>query len=112
MLIALLKAIRTLLAYFVIGLFFGGLATPLLFFIEKRNMPFRIWYLIDVLVCTVAHDTDGRTISGWTGQHMLSKKRYYYQAKVIDWGAELFGDKPNHSMRMYRLERFKGLVKA
>jgi len=111
MIFSILKSLRTLLSYLVLGTFFGGLCLPLLPFIFENNMPFRIWYLIDVLICTVAHNTYMRTISGWTGQHMSSKKRYCYQAKVIDWLAQLVGDTSNHCFRQYRWEIKKGYVK-
>ena len=111
MLIPILKSLRTLFSYLILGVVFGGSCSPLLPFMNKNNLPFRIWYLIDLLTCTVAHDTSMRTISGWTGQHMATKKRYYYQAKVIDWLAELFGDKPEHCLRAFVWERKQGFVK-
>ncbi|MDO6489288.1 hypothetical protein Q4503_16455 [Colwellia sp. 6_MG-2023] len=110
MFITLLKAMRTLLAYLIIGLFFGAIAAPLLPFIKNNNMPFRIWYLLDVLVCTIAHNTNMRTISGFTGQYITKHKRFYYSAKVIDWLAELFGDKPEHCKRMYQWEIEQGIA--
>lgn len=68
------------------------------------------WYTVDVLAATLIHGTRERTISGITGQYMDSKKRYYYQAKVIDWLAELFGDEPNHCHRAYLWELNSGYV--
>ena len=65
----------------------------------------RQWFAIDVLAATTLHGTFRRTISGWTGQHMESKKRYMYQAKVIDWLAIKFGDTPNHCYRAYLYEK-------
>lgn len=100
-LVFILRALRTLFGYFVLGLLVGVFFAPMLPFMKKGNMPFRVWYLIDVLVCTVAHNTDGRTLSGWTGQHMSSNRRYKYQAVVIDGLARLFGDDPNHCWRAY-----------
>jgi len=112
MLSTTLKTIRTLLSYLVIGLVFGGICSPLLFFMKGDNLPFRIWFIIDLLICTIAHNTDMRTVSGWTGQHMHNKKRYYYQAKVIDWLAEVAGDGPNHCYRAFQWEVKKGRVKG
>lgn len=105
-----LSTLRTLVAYLILGLIFGGSCAPLLFFMDGKNIPFRVWYLIDVMICTVAHDTDMRSISGWTGQHMANKKRYALQAKVIDYLAVLVGDKPNHCYRMFVWEQRKGFV--
>lgn len=110
MLIPLLKVTRTFLSYLFIGGVFGGVCSPLLPFMKDNNLPFRLWLLIDLLVCTVAHNTDMRTVSGWTGQHMKTKKRYAYQAKVIDWLAELVGDGPNHCERAYQWEISMGRV--
>ena len=65
----------------------------------------RQWFALDVLAATTLHGTFRRTISGITGQHMDSKKRYMYQAKVIDWLAIKFGDAPNHCYRAYLYEK-------
>lgn len=111
MLIPILKLCRTLFSYLILGVVFGGICAPLLPFISKQNLPFRIWYLIDVLICTVAHNTNMRTVSGWTGQHMQNKKRYQHQAAVIDFIARLVGDKPNHCARAYKWEQTQGLTK-
>lgn len=112
MLLIIFKTIRTLFSYLFLGVTLGGVCSPLLFFMKGNNMPFRIWFLLDLLICTVAHNTNMRTVSGWTGQHMQQKKRYYYQAKVIDGLAKLFGDSPNHCARAFRWEIKKGRVKG
>ena len=70
----------------------------------------RQWYAFDVLAATLIHGTEKRTISGIAGQYMDSKRRYYYQAKVIDWLAERCGDGPNHCWRVYLWEKNKGYV--
>lgn len=62
--------------------------------------------MIDILACHCIHKTGfKRSISGWTGQHMDSKKRYYYQSVVIDFG---FGK--NHCRQEYRKEKNRGHV--
>lgn len=106
----IILTIRQLLGYLIFGLLL--LATPLgwyffahLPFIKKNSYSLYIWHAIDVLACAVCHRVHRRTISGWTGQWMHSKKRYLYQAKVIDF---LFGE--GHCVLVYEYERDKGLV--
>jgi hypothetical protein len=111
MLILLFKVTRTFLTYLFLGGIFGGICSPLLPFIKENNLPFRIWLLLDLLICTIAHNTDMRTVSGWTGQHMKTKPRYQRQAKVIDLLAELVGNGPNHCFRAYQWEIKMGRVK-
>jgi len=106
----LFKVLRTLFAYLVIGLLIATWFIPLLFFINKSAYSFRVWFAIDVLICTVAHGTYRRTISGWTGQYMSLKPRYAYQAKVIDTILKLCGDGDDHCLRAYRWERMQGLI--
>ena len=80
-------------------------------FIFKNKYCLGTWYVIDVMICHLCHGTGWkRTISGWTGQHMLTSKRYYYQSVVIDYLLDLLGDGENHCMRTYRSERKQGLV--
>lgn len=106
----LVKALRTLFAYLVIGLIVGVWFTPLLPWVKKNNYAFRIWFSIDVMVCTVAHGTYRRTISGWSGQFMSTKPRYRKQAKVIDLLLRLCGDTADHCLRAYQWELKQGLV--
>jgi len=103
-------SVRTLGAYLFFGLLIGLPFIPLLFFINGKNYPFKIWYAIDVFICTIAHGTHKRTISGWTGQHMNTHKRFHYQAKLIDWLLRKCGDKRNHCFRAYHSELLQGLV--
>lgn len=114
--IPILKTLRQLLGYCLIA--YTLLNTPLgVFFlalfplIGRYEYCFNIWHTIDVLICSILHGTHKRTISGWTGQHAQKYKRYYYQAKVIDFLAELAGDGLNHCHRAYLHELKKGLVK-
>ena len=95
-----LKSIRTLFSYvlavsFVIspfipyGQYIGYLVASFFLvqfpLIRKYEYCLSTWYIVDVLACHCVHGTGTkRSISGWTGQHMHSKKRYHYQAKVID----------------------------
>jgi hypothetical protein len=109
--IPILKALRQLLGY----AFFAYLLldTPLgvfflvqFLFIKKYPYCFYTWYVLDIFACHVFHSTGSkRTISGWTGQHMHKSRRYYYQAKVIDFG---FGK--DHCFNTYLSELEKGNV--
>lgn len=75
-------------------------------FIRHCDYCLSTWYLIDVLACHCIHKTGlYRSISGWTGQHMFDKKRYEYQAKVIDF---IFGK--NHCVEQYLKEKDKGYI--
>ena len=112
---ALLKSVRQLLGYLIIGYLL--LNTPIgVFFlaqfplIGRFEYCFRTWLAIDVLLCTILHGTKRRTISGWTGQHMDKYKRYYYQALVIDGLAKLVGDGEHHCKRAFLSEKQQGLV--
>ena len=102
----------TLLKYVVVGFIVGGFAIPLLFFVnkKKRNIPFRVWYLIDVIVCTIVHNTSMRTISGLAGEHEQSKQHFKYLAKFIDWLFNLIANEVDHCQIAYRYERMKGYV--
>ena len=70
------------------------------------------WLSLDKLAAATIHNLDNRTISGWAGQHMHSKKRYYYQSRFIDKLAILLGDEAGHCYREYLKELKKGLVKS
>lgn len=109
----ILKTIRTLLTYLILGLPLLLIFGCLLPFINSTTMnyPFKVWFAIDVAICAIAHNTYRRSISGWTGQHALTKKRYYYQAKIIDFILVLCGDSPDHCYRSYLWELKQGLVK-
>lgn len=107
----IIKALRQLLGY----VFFAYLLldTPLgvfflvqFFFINKYSYCFFTWYVLDIFACHVFHGTGSkRTISGWTGQHMHTHKRYYYQSRVIDFG---FGK--NHCIKTFLGEKAKGYL--
>ena len=126
---------RTLLAYLVISLIFVDsfiwllplsesviyglnifdsvictLLVVSLFFVRDGNYAFYVWYSIDVTICSIAHGTVNRTISGWTGEHATKSKRYMYQAKLIDYFAFVFGDGWSHCERAYIWEKSKGYV--
>jgi hypothetical protein len=105
-----IRAIWQMLCYVVIGLPVLLILLPSVPWVAKNLKVKMVWIWFDRLVCTVAHFTWKRTISGWTGQHMTNKPRYKHQADVIDWGAELLGDKPLHSKRAFEWETSKGYV--
>lgn len=106
---------RTLLAYVLLGL--SLILSPLGWFFLltgvgcflRNKYCFKVWYQVDVLLCTMAHGTKLRTISGWSGQHAYLK-RYLYQRRVIDFLAKLCGDGPNHCQRAFEWEREQGWV--
>lgn len=64
----------------------------------------RQWMALDILACTTIHNTQRRTISGYTGER-LHLRRYRIQARVVDFLAMLFGDEPNHCERAYQWEK-------
>ena len=101
-----LKMLRTLVGYTLIGLPLLAVFGVLLPFIDlkSQNYPFLVWFAIDTMICAISHGTYQRTISGWTGQYMGTKLRYKYQGKFIDKLASLFGDEPNHCQRAYQSE--------
>lgn len=119
MIIPILKMLKNLIGYlfaaffllspFVPGGDYVGYMLALFFlvqlpFIHKSDYCLSTWYLIDILACHCMHKTGQyRSISGWTGQHMATKKRYYYQAKFIDL---LFGK--GHCLQEYQRELVRG----
>lgn len=105
-----LRAVWQLLTYVGVGLPTLILLLPTAFWFNKSKTIKSIWIWFDRLVATVVHFTWKRTISGITGQYMNTKKRYHYQAKVIDKLAVLFGDDKDHCYRAYRWERFIKVV--
>lgn len=109
--ILLIKVLRTLFAYLIIGLFVGAPFSVFLPYIRSNKYAFRVWYAIDVFICTVAHGTNERTISGWTGEHMKTKTRYRIQGRVINFILRLTGDSPQHCERAYAWEIKKGKTK-
>jgi len=108
--ILLIKVLRTLSAYLIIGAFIGLPFAVLLPFIRRSSYAFRVWYAIDVFICTVAHGTENRTISGWTGEHINNSTRYRIQAQVIDFILRQTGDAPNHCKRAYEWELREGKI--
>ncbi len=106
----LVKVIRTLFAYVVLGLLVGVWFVPLLPWVKKNEYAFRIWFSIDVMICTVAHGTYRRTISGWSGQFMALKPNYNVQARIIDCLIALLSGEQEHCKRAYEWELEQGLV--
>jgi hypothetical protein len=109
--ILILKVLRTLFAYLFLGVMVGTAFLPLLPFIRRSEYAFRVWYTIDVLICSVSHGTTERTISGWTGEHMQASTRYLVQGRVINFILRLTGDSPLHCERAYEWEVRKGKAK-
>tara|TARA_R110002051_G_scaffold324424_2_gene421603 strand:+ start:9184 stop:9534 length:351 start_codon:yes stop_codon:yes gene_type:complete len=116
MIISILKAIRQLLGYLLlaaillsnpVGWYFIYLLTK----IRADITAYNLWLAIDRLFCRISHGTYQRTISGWTGQWAISKKRYYYQAKVIDWLVLKLSGQTGHCFKAYLWEVKKGFVK-
>ncbi|GLX85045.1 hypothetical protein tloyanaT_12970 [Thalassotalea loyana] len=110
MLLSLLKTIRTLLAYVLVGLpliaaYFFTIPTTIF---SRWGQNF--WLSIDIVICSAAHGTRYRTISGWTGEHAFTKRRYQYQAYIIDLLAYPFERQWDHCHRAYIYELKKGLV--
>jgi hypothetical protein len=105
------RACWQLLCYVVLGLPVLLLLSPSAPFIRRFYVVWLVWIWFDRMVCTIAHGTWKRTISGWTGQHLQHKKRYDYQANCIDLLALLFGDDKQHCQRAFQWEQEKGLVK-
>jgi len=109
-LLPLFRACWQLLCYVIIGLPVLLLLCPSAPYIRTNHIVWLVWIWFDRMVCTFAHGTWKRTISGWTGQHFIRKKRYCYQSKVIDALAVLFGDDKQHCQRAYQWEQDKGFV--
>jgi hypothetical protein len=73
-------------------------------FMRKYDYCLSTWYIIDILACHCCHGTGAkRSISGWTGQHMKTKRRYHYQARLIDFA---FGK--GHCWNEYQRETGQG----
>lgn len=106
--ILFLKVLRTLFAYLFLGVMVGAPFLLLLPYVRRSEYVFRVWYTIDVLICTVAHGTTERTISGWTGEHMKTSTRYLVQGRVINFILRLTGDAPLHCERAYEWEIRQG----
>ena len=74
----------------------------------------RFWlsqlHSLDIMICSFVHGTFRRTISGYTGQHAKSKRRYRIAEIVIDWLAIKFGDEPRHCCRAHINELKMGLI--
>lgn len=117
MIIGLLQTARQLLGYGLIATFlfqswFGYFCLLMgLFALLRNRYALIVWISLDYMACAVCHGVLLRTISSWTGQHMNQSKRYRYQAYLIDWLAELFGDLPNHCEREYQIDLKRGLVR-
>jgi len=121
MLLPIFKMLKNLAGYLFVAFFvlspfvpgghYVGYILALFFLIQLPSINqcdycLSTWYLIDVLACHCIHKTGrNRSISGWTGQHMTTKKRYYYQAKVIDF---IFGK--DHCLQEFQREKAKGYV--
>ncbi len=106
-----IKALRTLFCYVILGLFLALPAAPLLPFIGVSEWVFNGWLAIDITICTWAHNTKNRSISGWAGQHKNNHKRYFYIACVIDFIFKLLTKEKNHCYNAYLGELKEGFVK-
>jgi len=114
--IGILQAVRQLLGY--LFLFLCLTLTPIGWYfiyllpkIKTDKTAFDLWISIDRLFCRISHGTYRRTISGITGQYMDIKKRYKYQAKVIDYIMLQATGEENHSRRSYHWELKQGYKK-
>jgi len=120
MILDIIKAVKTLLAYLMCFLIvvnlpwfgvseyitIGGIYLLAMLLVSKWvDYGFNIWYGLDVVVCSIVHGTRYRTISGICGQKMDKQKRYYYQAKIIDFIFKIIGDGPNHCKRAWEWEK-------
>ena len=107
--IVALRMLRQLLGYALvatllvspIGLFYALCGIGCLL---RNDYCFKQWLALDILACTTIHNTQRRTISGFTGQH-LHINRYALQAKFIDSLAIMCGDSKNHCLRSYEWEK-------
>jgi hypothetical protein len=111
--IGTLQAIRQLLVYLISGLLIC--LNPYLLYlftqVKKLRKAYYSWLLIDRLICTIAHNTFKRTISGWSGQWAeQGVKRYVIQAKVIDFLAYKFSGEVGHCKHAYEWELKNGWV--
>jgi hypothetical protein len=108
-LIGILQALRQLIAYlFLFTLFLNPVGVIFLYHltqIRRNEKSMYIWLSLDRIAATLIHGTTHRTISGITGQYMSVKKRYKYQAMVIDF---ILGK--NHCKHAYEWERSKGYL--
>jgi len=104
--LAVIHSFFLLLAYLIIGILVSVLFFPSIPFISKHKRAFKCWYLLDILICTIIHNTTMQSISGHTGQR-INKQKYKYTAAVIDFLAIMVGDSKNHCVRAYRYERLK-----
>lgn len=105
------RAVWQLALYLTVGLAFTPVILSTATLITTYRWAYLLWLWFDRIVCTIVHFTWKRTISGLTGERALTMARYRYQAIVIDWLAELVGDKPNHCYRAYLWEKRKGFCK-
>lgn len=109
-LLSIVRAIWQLATYVFIGLPILIFLLPSAPWLVKNQIVHFIWLWFDRLVCTIVHFTWKRTISGWCGQNSSKKPHYKHQANVIDWLAELVGDKPLHCHRAHLWEQSKGFA--
>jgi hypothetical protein len=105
------KTLRTLLSYLFLGLFLAAPALPLLPFIGVSQWALNGWHAIDVTICSWAHGTRYRSISGWAGQHQQDKRRYYYIAVFVDAIFLFLAKEVDHCRNTFLDEKSKGLVK-
>ena len=105
-----LSALRTLFCYVILGVLLALPALPLLPFIGKSGWALNGWLSIDITICSWAHGTRYRSISGWVGQFMHTKRRYGVVAKVIDFIFEKITGEVNHCFNTYLNELKKGFV--
>ena len=108
---AFLRFLRNMAGYTLVATLLispiGWILVCMLPLLKRSQYCFNTWLILDVLVCNLCHRTGvHRTLSGYTGQHMYTVKRYYIQAKFIDF---IFGK--NHCSNEFKEERRKGYVK-
>lgn len=96
---AYILALRTLLVYVFLGLPMAVIIAPTLPYAGTYPMLFNLWIWVDRRVCTWAHGTKMRTISGYTGARMGTHKRFLITGTVINLLARCVGDGANHCQR-------------
>lgn len=107
---AFILMVWQLTSYVVIGLPIFMIIWPSAFYVDNSRTIYKLWLWYDRLICTCAHFTWMRTISGITGERAQKSLRYEYQERFIDWGARKLGDGVFHCYRAYLWEQSKGFT--
>ena len=102
-------SIQQLLMYAFVGIPLTCLLLPSLFWINKRKGVMFAWIHLDRVLCSLVHNTEYRTISGYTGEHIGVNLRWRLQCTVIDKLAKWCGDGDNHCYRTFLCESERGL---